>query len=449
MSVLTSGTGIKKKRIEFILPFTALPWQVAPWQDQSDVLLLTGSAGGGKSKLAAEKVHAFCKRYPGAMGLMLRKTRESMTNSTVLLVERDVIGRDPQVRHFPSKNRFEYANGSILAYGGMKNEEQREQVRSIGQKGELDIVWMEEANRFTEDDFNEIMARMRGKAAPWDQIILSTNPDVPTHWIYKRLILGGEASVYYSGAKDNRHNPPEYLERLNRMTGILALRLRDGKWVQAEGAVYEGYDPDLHLKEPFEIPPSWRRFRVVDFGYTNPFVCQWWVMDGDGRMYRYREIYMTQRLVEDHAKVIKAMGDYTLLVKNNRPLSENDLIETTVCDHDAEDRATLERYGIPTTQAKKDVSPGIQAVTARLRKAGDGKPRLFLIRGALVEIDRRLDIENLPVCTEEEFPAYIWPKGSDGKPNKEAPVKENDHGMDALRYGVMHADSGLTGRLFY
>jgi uncharacterized membrane protein len=54
-------------------------------------------------------------------------------------------------------------------------------------------------------------------------------------------------------------------------------------------------------------------------------------------------------------------------------LSQGEAIEATVADHDAEDRATLERYGVYTQPATKDVSPGIQAVQARLRRAGDGK----------------------------------------------------------------------------
>jgi hypothetical protein len=34
----------------------------------------------------------------------------------------------------------------------------------------------------------------------------------------------------------------------------------------------------------------------------------------------------------------------------------------------------------------------------------------------------------------------VWPKTADGRPVKEAPVKENDHGCDALRYGVVYLD---------
>jgi len=411
--------------------YKPLPWQVAPWRDKSGVLLLTGAAGGGKSRLAAEKVHAYLKKYPGAMGLMLRKTRNSMTNSTVLFMDRAVIGDDPQVMHYPSKNRFEYANGSILAYGGMANEEQREQIRSIGQDGSVDILWMEEATRFTEDDFNEVLPRMRGKAAPWQQIILTTNPDAPTHWIYRRIIQGGEGKVYYSSAVDNPYNPPGYLDILKKLTGVLGLRLRDGKWVQAEGAVYDGYDPAIHLIDWFPIPGEWRRIRSVDFGFTNPFVCQWWAIDGDGRMYLYREIYQSQRLVEDHAKDIKR-------------LSAGENIEATVADHDAEDRATLARHGVPTVPARKAVREGIQAVAERLRKAGDGRPRLYIMRDALVATDPFLAEKRLPACTEEEFPGYVWSKGLSDKPAKEEPLKLHDHGMDALRYAVMYVDQDNT-----
>jgi len=385
--------------------------------------------------LAAEKLHGFLLRYPNAMGLAVRKTRNSMTNSTVLFLERTVIGDDPQVTHYPSKNRFEYANGSILAYGGMANEEQREQIRSIGQGGSVDMVWMEEATRFTEDDYNEIMPRMRGVAAPWRQVILTTNPDTPSHWIYRRLIAGGEARVYTSGALDNPYNPSDYVTALNRLTGPLRDRLRDGRWVQAEGAVYPEWDATVHLVDSFPIPAGWRRFRSVDFGFTNPFVCQWWAIDGDGRLYLYREVYRTQRLVEDHARQIVA-------------LSQGETIEATVADHDAEDRATLERYGVYTQPAAKDVSPGIQAVQARLRRAGDGRPRLYVLRDALVDADPALLGAKKPTCTEEEIAGYVWQGAAEGRATKEEPLKLNDHGMDAMRYAVMYADRGGAWWIF-
>lgn len=412
--------------IKYIGTYSPLSWQVPAWRDQSLIMLLTGSAGGGKSRVAAEKLHGFCLKYPGAMALAMRKTRESMTNSTVLVLEGKIIAGDPRVKHNQSKNRFEYENGSILAYGGMKDDQQRQQIRSIGQDGGLDICWMEEANAFTESDFNEVLARMRGKAAPWRQVILSTNPDSPTHWIFKRLIEGQEGAVFRSAAIDNTYNPAEYVSILNRLTGVQGERLSKGLWVQAEGSVYPSYDPRVHTIKPFPIPDSWRRIRSIDFGYTNPFVCQWWAIDEDGRMYLYREVYWSKKLVEDHAaEIIRLTG--------------SERIEATVADHDAEDRATLERHGIRTRLAFKLISPGIQAVEARLQEAGDGRPRFFIFQNALVQSDDSL-LKGAPRNTAEEFPGYVWPKGQDGKPIKEEPVKLNDHGCDAARYAVCHVD---------
>jgi len=97
-----------------------------------------------------------------------------------------------------------------------------------------------------------------------------------------------------------------------------------------------------HLTDRFDIPASWRGFRCIDFGYRNPFVCGWWAVDEDGRLYLYREIYMSQRTVRVHADRIKR-------------LSTGERIAATVADHDASDRATLSENGIQTVAARKNV----------------------------------------------------------------------------------------------
>lgn len=421
-----------RSRSRLFAPYIPLGWQIPPLRDKSFTMLLTGSAGGGKSRVAAEKVHAFLLKYPST-GLVLRKAHAHTGKSVVPFLRWSVIGQDPRVEYNKSDSLFTYNNGSELYVGGMKDEDQREAVRSIGKKGGLSIVWMEEATQFVEDDYQELIARMRETGVTWRQIIMTTNPDRPDHWINKRLILGGEASVHYSHAEDNPYNPPVYIEYLHKLSGVLRLRLLEGKWVVAEGAVYGDWDPEKHMCDPFPIPKDWRRFRVIDFGYENPFVCQWWAMDPEGALYRYRELYVTHQIVEDLAKQIKL-------------LSGNEKYESTISDHDAEDRATLERHGISTVAAIKDISPGIQNVAARLvRDSHTNKPRLMLFRGALVEEDQRLKDKKLPLCTEEEFPAYAWPKSDDGKPVKEVPVKINDHGMDCTRYIVHYLDAGAGG----
>ena len=240
-----------------------------------------------------------------------------------------------------------------------------------------------------------------------------------------------------------------YVERLDALTGVRRERLRFGRWAAAEGLVYETFDPLVHLSTRFNrnsLPPKdWPRYLAVDFGFRNPFCAQFWVEDPDGQLYMYREIYMTGRLVEDHAKQIAK-----LMKTRHGP---EPAPRAVICDHDAEDRATLERHlGYSTTAAHKDVSPGIEAVQARLRPDAKGKPGLYICHDALVERDPALDEGKKPCCTADEIVEYVWdpasPPSLAGQP-REAPLKRNDHGMDCIRYLVAHVDLVGAVRLRY
>lgn len=113
--------------------------------------------------------------------------------------------------------------------------------------------------------------------------------------------------------------------------------------------------------------------------------------------------------------------------------------EAIICDHDAEGRATLrDKLGVPTIGAKKSVALGIQAVKQRLLVDGEGKARLYLIRDAGIMRDTSLFEAKQPTSTEEEIELYIWENGV----KDSTPVKAHDHGMDCIRYVVMHVDKG-------
>ncbi len=227
-----------------------------------------------------------------------------------------------------------------------------------------------------------------------------------------------------------------YMAKLDALTGVRYQRLRKGIWAAAEGLVYEDYDPHVHLIDRFEIPADWPRYWVIDFGFTNPFVLQWWAEDPDGRLYLYREIYRSQRLVEDHAK------DALALVQNKEGVWTEPVPTAIICDHDAEDRATFTRHvGLPTHAAKKAKTKGIQSTQARFKIQPDGKPRIFFLRDSVVQRDQLLVDAGKPTSTVEELTGYVWPQGKVGD-KAEEPVKEDDHGMDDMRYMVAHRDRG-------
>jgi phage terminase large subunit len=404
------------------------------WRDRSPEVLLCGPAGTGKSRACLEKLHACLLRWPGSRAAIVRKTRESLTQSGLVTYEEKVLPEGSPIAAGPQRrNRqsYIYPGGSELVVAGL---DKPKKIMST----EFDIIYVQEATDLLENDHESLTTRLRNGVMPFQQLLADCNPDAPTHWLKKRIDAGKtrchdsrheDNPVYWDAAKGDwtPQGRAYVLGVLDNLTGARYLRLRKGLWAAAEGLVYDEWDSALHLVEPFPIPPEWRRIRAIDFGYTNPFVCQWWAIDPDGRMFLYRELYGTGRLVSDWATKILA-------------LSAGESIEETIADHDAEDRATLDAAGIPTRAAHKAVKPGIEAVQRRLRRAGDGKPRLFVCKGATVEVDESLAEARKPTHTAAEIEGYVWSKGTDGRAAKEEPVKLNDHGMDTMRYAACYCD---------
>lgn len=402
------------------------------WQSRDFETIVSGPAETGKTWGSLQYADALLWKYPGAHGVMIRKTYADLVASCLRTYLR-IIGPDTPVKAYGGERPqwFDYPNGSRLWVAGLDNAGK---VLST----ERDFFYVNQAEELTLEDWETATTRATGRGAvmPYTRVFGDCNPGAPQHWILQRRNAGKLRML------ESRHedNPTLYDDRgeltaqghrtmsvLDALTGVRKQRLKLGKWAQAEGAVYEEYDEAVHLIDHREIPKDWRRIRSVDFGFTNAFVCQWWAIDPDGRMYLYREIYKTRTLVEDHAKeILRLTGD--------------EPIEQTISDHDAEDRATLHRHGVYTAAAFKAITVGIDAVSARLKKVA-GKPRLFLMRNAIAERDDRLIGSKLPQTTTEEMPDYTYPKGVDGKPVKEEPVKVNDHGMDAMRYAVAYIDN--------
>lgn len=427
-------------------------------------VVMAGPAGTGKSLASLYRVHFAALHTPGIRCLIARKTAVSLGSTTLVTFEKKVASEALAagiVKWFGGSPReaaaYRYSNGSTIVVGGL---DKPEKVLS----SEYDLVFVDEATELSVTDWETLGTRLRNGKLSWQQQIAACNPAHPTHWIKQRSDAGGMTMLH------SRHvdNPAyvhtdgsytaagrDYFAKLDALTGVRRLRLRDGRWAAAEGVIYEEFDPAVHVIDPFPVPAGWTRWWTVDFGFTNPLVMQWWAEDDDGRLYLYREIYRTKRLVEDHARhALALVTRCTACCESTAPQHtcascEQCRAEWTeprpravICDHDAEDRATLERHlGMSTDPAKKTVSDGIQAVQARLKTAGDGRPRVFLMRGALVERDQELEDAKLPACTEEETEGYVWDQRP-GKPPKEAPVKENDHGMDAMRYMVAERDLG-------
>src|SRR5258708_5468389 len=421
---------------------------------QDREVCLDGPAGTGKTFAALYKIHRLLMEYPGSRALVARKTNVALSGSAMVTYRQNILRGRRDIHWFGGNKvepaAFKYRNTSEMVVNGLDKPEKV-------QSSEFDWALINEATECEIEDVEFVRMRLRprtyGPKVPYRQLMMDVNPGPPMHWlnvrmnegITTRLVSRHEDNPRYWDMRTQEwtEDGQEYIFGiLGGLTGVRYARYRLGLWVAAEGSVYEdSWDRARNVINRFPVPKEWPRYLCIDFGYTNPFVCKWYAMDPDGRLYCYREIYKTKTLVEDHARQIKALSCWSQ--DGGDPLPRE-----IICDHDAEDRATLERHlGLMTSPATKNVSAGIQVTAARYRAAGDGKPRLMHFRDALVERDQDLARQKKPTCTIEERESYVWAETTSGI--KKEPVKENDHGMDTDRYIVARFDLEPSGVTYY
>lgn len=116
-----------------------------------------------------------CRKYPGARALVVRKTRESLTETVLVTWERDVLGPDhPILTSRPSLRRvrqsYQFPNASVVVLGGM---DKPDKVLS----SEWDLVYVPEATELDLVDWETLGGRLRAGAVPYQQIIADCKRD--------------------------------------------------------------------------------------------------------------------------------------------------------------------------------------------------------------------------------------------------------------------------------
>lgn len=411
------------------------------WECRDTRVLVAGPAGTGKTRNTLERINYLAWKYAGSRHLMLRKTRAAMSESVLVTWERDVHAGTmhlfgPASRAY--RDAYQYPNGSSVVIGGLDNPHKT-------YSAEYDTITVFEALDTTDNELEQLLRALRngrmvradGRA--WHQLVAECNPGHERHWLRLRADTGWfkylhtthrDNPRYWDGEKWTPEGE-QFMASLEGLTGHRRRRLLDGQWCSADGVVYREFDQGTHVIDAMPAGwEKWRKYRSIDFGFNDPFVCQWWADSGEA-MYLYREVYMSGRIVEDHARQIVS-------------LSKGEEYECTVADHAKEDRETLHRHGVETMPAAKDIQSGIDAVRSRLVIQPNGRPGVYILRSATVERDGKLLDARRPTSTLEEFDCYVYAKRSTGE-EKDAPQDRDNHGMDAMRYAVMYAASGGGG----
>lgn len=379
----------------------ALPSQYKFLTSTAKYPAFIGGIGSGKTTAGCWRSLIRCQ--PGESGMIIAPTY-------------------PMLRDVVQKTLFEMLHAAGIAFEFFKSEERAiingcpVLFRSAEHPDRLrgpNLSWAygDEGALWEEDVWKVILGRLRvGKPSAW----ITTTP-AGFNWVWRYWVENARQGyeAIRASSRENRFLPKEYIEDLvDNYAGEYAKQEIDGEFVAFEGLVYSEFSHLLHIVDPFPIPDGWAKCRGIDYGYTNPFVCLWGAIDPDGRLFIYDEHYRRKTLIADHATAIKTRpGQW----------------QFTVADHDAQDNAEMQSNGVSTRNAQKDVIRGIQKVKARLEKAGDGKPRLFVMRNC--------------VNTIREMGMYRWQEAKGQRNEKEEPMKEMDHACDCLRYMTFELDS--------
>ena len=236
------------------------------------------------------------------------------------------------------------------------------------------------------------------------------NPEGPGHWFYNEWIknLSEKNALYFHYTmEDFPALSVEVRKRYESLySGVFYRRFILGRWVAAEGQIYDFFDESYIEYSP---PKDFEEYYIsCDYGTLNPFSAGLWCWDGK-KATRMREFYYSGREKREN-KTDEEYYDEVDKLAGDLP------IKGIVVDPSAASfiEVVRRRKKYHIRKAVNDVIPGIATVARYLQ---DGT----------IKIHRS--------CKDciREFGLYRW----DEDKTEDKPIKENDHAMDEVRYFTM------------
>ena len=246
------------------------------------------------------------------------------------------------------------------------------------------------------------------------------NPAGPSHWFYRTWILEAEQRnclrLHFT-MEDNPSLTEQIRPRYQRLySGVFYRRFILGEWAQAEGRVYDFFQPDMVGKAP-AVCDKW--YVSCDYGTVNPTSMGLWGRCG-GVWYRVKEFYFNSR--EEH----RQMTDEEYAAALVKLVGERSVTAVIVDPSAASFIEVLRRKGWRVQKADNDVLSGIRLTSDALKEG-----KIVICEG----------------CGDciREMDEYVWDLSSGARDKVK---KEHDHAMDDMRYFVStvlgRKDTGFT-----
>lgn len=392
-------------------------------------VIIHGPAETGKTFGALWLLHMMAMKYRDASLLILRKTLSSAYSTVIeTFIQKVLGGRDKEKdwickAYGGSKPQwFDYPNGSRIWVAGL---DKSSKILSA----ERDVIYVNQAEELELKEWETLTTRTTGRSGnmPYAQCIGDANPAWPKHWLYTRdglrviqSLHTDNPTLYDQETGEMTKQGERTMSTLMRLTGVRRVRLLEGRAAQPQGMIYPCYNEVTHREYEKDVPwEKINRFAAAqDWGYTNPGALGVGAQTYDGDIYIIAQHYHTRRRID-------------WWVKRMKEFHEEFELEAVVCD--PSEPAYIEDYndilGLTALKAFTDFKKGRDEVEKLLEEG-----RLFFVRDSLRKVDPALDEAEKPLCVEDEFMGYVWADTT----TKEVPKKQDDHGMDWLRYLVCY-----------
>jgi hypothetical protein len=222
-------------------------------------ILLSGSYGSAKSILMAHLIVTHCIFNPKAVGLIARKAlpdlKETIFKEIIehLQDESLIEGRDYWVNRQAASIKF--LNGSEIISRSWSDKRYKK-----GRSLKISFLCFEELTENNEEDkeaFDTLKARLRRLPHVKENVLIAaTNPDAPSHWVYRYFMDAAEdfKKVFYSVTTDNPFLDPVYIEQLKKNLDPKSVRRYIyGEWIElSRDQVYYNYKKESNFRLYFD-----------------------------------------------------------------------------------------------------------------------------------------------------------------------------------------------------
>lgn len=355
--------------------------------ENSEILLLYGGAGSGKSYSTAIWLLEKALKERNKRFLITRKTLPSLKVSCLQLF-RELLSKYNLSYEFNKSELEMVINTNQILFKSLDNADK---IKSA----EFNYIWAEEATELTHQDYLQLRLRLRRKNDLNNQIITTFNPIDQFHWLKTKVLDREKVSSFQSNYKMNPFLSKEYIEQLEGLAEVDENYYRIyalGEWGVLKNLIYSNWDTVTVLPEDYD-----EIIYGLDFGYINPTVLVE-IRLKENEAWVQELIYQSRLTNSDLIELLKMKVD-----KNAQIYADSS--EPQRIDE-------IYKAGFNIYPANKDIKFGINKVK-----------------------EYKLHILEDSTNTIKEIRSYKWREDKEGRILEE-PVKFNDHAMDAMRYAL-------------